>query len=400
MNKNINEIKVGFYFNNSKYSDVDFSTPYLGNPGIGGTEHMFSLVSYYLANYTNVYIFTNHIGKLANNTVNIAVNNFEEALLEADKLNIDYLICRSFGNKESYVLTKKYNCKIIIWAHNFTKFKELNWICKCENVIKYICVGKNQQDLLIGHPIYKKSTYIYNGLNLSNYKITNSNKNNSICYIGAVNKNKGFDICCKTWRRLYDSGYDLDFNIIGSAKLYNSKKILGEYGIATPEYEKEFINYITSNGKLIDKVKICGVLGHEDKINVINNSTFGISASQEETFGLVAVEFETLGRPFIAKSNCGFKDTVENGKTGVLVSSDDELYDACVKTINSNENEYKNMSSECIEFSKKFDINLIINDWIDTFNELEFSKETIQNKQRVSFLKRIVNNINLIINKR
>ena len=362
---------------------------------------MFSLVSYYLADTFKTYVFTNIIDNLSNKTNNISIDSLEDTLKKADDLGIDYLVCRSFGNKDDYDLLKNYKTKIVIWSHNFSKFKELNWISNSNSVIKYVCVGKHQFDLLNGHPIYKKATYIFNGLPIYAYKIDEKNSNKAICYVGSIIKGKGFDTCCKVWRELYDNGYKVDFNIIGSAKLYNSSKTLGKYGIASPEYEQEFIKYlIDDDGKLIKQVKLYGVLGHKEKIDVINKSYLGLSASEEETFGLIALEFALLGKPFVALETCGYKDIVINGKTGFIVKNEDELYDMCVKILSVENQKYMNMSDNSTVEARKFDIKTLANDWKNLFIGLNKNEELLNRNERIGLFKRIYNIIGIALNKR
>ena len=398
MNK---DIKIGFYFKNNKYENIDFSSPQNGNPGVGGVEYMFSLVSYYCANLFETYVFANHTNNLSDKTNNITVNSLEDTLKKADELNINYLVCRSLGNEDDYKLLNKYNCKIIIWAHNFSKLKELNWISSNRNIVKYVCVGKNQFDLLNGHKIYKKTTYIYNGLPLEAYKYENKETNKSICYIGSIIKGKGFDKCCKVWRKLYDNNIKVDFNIIGSARLYNSKKKLGKYGIALEEYEKEFIKYlIDNNDNLLKEVKLFGIQSHLDKVDTINSSYLGISASQEETFGLIALEFAALGKPFVALNTLGYDDVVKNGETGILVYNEEDLYKALLLMLNKDVDEYNKMSNKCVERSKTFDISEIMNDWQLLIEGLESNKDSLNRSKDIPIIKKISNLINLAINYR
>lgn len=385
-------MKIGFYFDNSKCENIDFSKPNEGNPGVGGVEYMFSLVSYYCSDYYETYVLTNHINHLSNKTKNIIINSIEEVFNYAEKIELDYLICRSFGEKQYYDLLNKCNCKVIIWAHNFTKLKELNWISRNRSIVKYICVGKEQYNMLNGHPIYSKSTYINNGLPLKSY-VPTSTYRKSICYVGSIIKGKGFEKCCKVWRRLYDEGFKIPFNIIGSGKLYNSRKQLGELNLASPEYEKEFINYITRENHLLKEVNICGVLGHKEKVSIMNSSYFGISASNEETFGLIAVEFGSLGKPFVAINTLGFNSIIKNNINGYLVNDENELYNSCLRILKMSDDEYCNMYNNCIENSKQFDICNIIEEWKMLFENIQLNK-----CEDISIFNKISNYINLVIN--
>lgn len=52
--------------------------------------------------------------------------------------------------------------------------------------------------------------------------------------------------------------------VIGGGNLYNRNAVMGKYGIATQEYENEFMPYITDDdGKILPSVHFCGILGKE-----------------------------------------------------------------------------------------------------------------------------------------
>jgi len=389
-------MKVAFYLDNKGCLGVDFSKPQLGNPGVGGTEYMFSAISYLLSKKKEyeVLFFTTIENVFSYNIKNIIVKSFNDAIIISEKENVDYLVIRTTNKKETYEIINNANIKVIVWGHNFAKFKELNWIANCKNVYRYVCVGKNQLSLLDGHKVYKKSTYIYNCLFNDIYNVDTKNKKKSICYVGSIIKTKGFDVCCRIWRKLYNLGYDIDLNVIGSGSLYNKNVKLGKYGIAKEDFENEFMKYLVDdNNNLISNVHLFGTLGHDRKVDVINSSYIGIPnpSGETETFGISAVEFESLGVPVVTKNACGFRDTVKNGNTGFLCKDEDEMVDKCIELLNNNKL-YEKMHKNGIDYSRIFNSEDTIQRWDDLFNNVDSN----QLKSIGIFLK-IKNLINLIL---
>ena len=90
-----------------------------------------------------------------------------------------------------------------------------------------------------------------------------------------------------------------------------------------------------------------------------------IHTSQFETFGLVAIEANAMGVPVLTTNNGSLMEIIENNKNGYL---SDSLLDGNVNNfVNNlfNDNaKYEEISSSCIEKSKKYD-------WVKTTNELE-----------------------------
>lgn len=393
-------MKIGFYFGDRDFSSIDLSNPDLGNPGIGGSEYMFSLISFYLAKKTNhkIFIYVKNADKLPNITTNKKVDNLVEVLIQSEIDNLDYLILRIPKEKHFGKLFSKQKTKIIVWAHNFAKLNELNQISKCKQVVKYVCVSKQQLEQLNGHPIYKKSTYIYNAIVTKIYNSNVKNDNKSICYLGSIVKTKGFDICARIWRELYNNDNNIELNIIGSGQLYNKNKKLGKYNIAKKEYEDEFIQYlIDNNGNILPKVHFYGVLGHKEKINVIASSFVGMPnpSGLTETFGISAIEFEIMGKPVITKDSCGFKNTVINNKTGFLCNKEKEFIEKYNHLVNNNK-KYKEMSTKAINYAKNFDVEIIINDWIALFFDLNNNQDSLKrNTTNTSFKNKIHNLISL-----
>lgn len=372
-------MKVAFYFDNRKISDIDLSKPHLGNPGIGGTEYMFLLISYYLAlnEGFDVHLFVPVLNKLPQNLMVHKVADVFETFKQCETLSVDYLICRSFYDKGIYKNLETTKLKVLLWAHNFAKIDELNIISKCDNVVKYVCVSSKQLDLLYGHPVYKKSTYIFNAFVPEIYESVQERRK-SICYVGSIIPNKGFDVCAKIWRKLADEGYDVELDVVGSGRLYNSSTKLGKYSVAKEEYEDKFIPFLLFEGKLSSKVHFHGVLNHEDKIKTMSTSYIGLPnpTGNTETFGISFVEFEALGVPVVAKAVCGLKDTVND----YLCKDEKEIYQSCKEIFSLSKEEYDKKGEATKKYVEKFAVKKIIDDWIymlNNMNDNDFHKSDL-----------------------
>jgi glycosyltransferase involved in cell wall biosynthesis len=75
----------------------------------------------------------------------------------------------------------------------------------------------------------------------------------------------------------------------------------------------------------------------------------------DEDFGMTPVEAMASGKPVVAVNEGGFKETVINGKTGVLVEADIHSVIEAVKFISREPEIY---GASCIEQAKHFDLSI------------------------------------------
>jgi glycosyltransferase involved in cell wall biosynthesis len=83
-----------------------------------------------------------------------------------------------------------------------------------------------------------------------------------------------------------------------------------------------------------------------------------ITTSRDEDFGMNVVEAMASGKPVIAPNEGGYKETVINGKTGILIDdiNKDKIIDA-IKIIGMNPERYR---KECQKQARKFDTKVFI----------------------------------------
>lgn len=255
--------KVAFYFDNSRISQVDCRDIESGNPGIGGTEYLFLLISTLLTKSNNdidITVFNTSKGCVPECLEVQIFNSINDAYVYADSNDYDYFVFRpQIGETFEEKLKSSYfhgKTKLIPWCHNFLTYKQLSLYSKSDMIARIICVGREQMDLYMDLPAYNKSDYIYNCFDIDEDTIAAvrnnsfSERKNIVTYIGSIVPAKGFHILAKAWPEIEKSIPDAQLYIIGSGQLYDRDAVMGSFNIAENTYESMFMRYLTNGEKL------------------------------------------------------------------------------------------------------------------------------------------------------
>ncbi|MBK0291290.1 glycosyltransferase family 4 protein [Bacillus sp. S34] len=368
-------MRICFYLDLDKHSNVDLKNPELGNPGIGGTQFMIWQLSYYLKKVTDndIYVLSPNIDKLPDSLHSIKVDNIFEAINYSKTMGADIFVFRSVSDSKVYDLIESIALKSIAWGHNFPDNIQLNYLANTENVVKYVCVGIEQYQMLRDHKVFLKSEPIYNALDFTIYNKNDTEKEKIICYIGSIVPSKGFHILARNWSYIEKRHPDVKLRVIGSGQLYNRNQRLGPYGVAEENYEKKFMRYlIDSEGNIKSSIEFLGILGGSEKIQKMSESRIGVvnPSGNTETFGIGAVEFQSLGVPVVTKAKNGFFDTVSHLKTGLLFKSEKKMVKYILNLLEDNE-KYNSMRQDAYKFAREnFDIYDIATQWDELFNSI------------------------------
>jgi glycosyltransferase involved in cell wall biosynthesis len=135
------------------------------------------------------------------------------------------------------------------------------------------------------------------------------------------------------------------------SKLPDEKLIIvGSYERGSRPFEsyKRFIEKIKP-----ENVEIMSWVDYKTLRELHANSKGFITTSMDEDFGMTPIEAMASGKAVIAPNAGGYKESVINGKTGVLIDdiNTDKLVEA-IKEVRKNPKKYK---SACIRQAKKFD---------------------------------------------
>jgi len=139
------------------------------------------------------------------------------------------------------------------------------------------------------------------------------------------------------------------------------RKLPKEKLIIVGSYEKAV--HFERYKKYIEKIKPNNVTLHShvnfnELTKLYANCKGFITTALDEDFGLTVVEAMASGKPVIAPNEGGYKETVINGKTGILIDNiNTEKLVETIKKVGENPKKYKNV---CIKQAQKFDIKIFI----------------------------------------
>ena len=134
--------------------------------------------------------------------------------------------------------------------------------------------------------------------------------------------------------------------------------------------EKSNLEKLSKELGLIDQVRFIYKSTEQEKIGLLEKSDIFVMPSvvykkSVEGFGISFIEAASYGKPSIAGKFGGEADAVLDGKTGYLCDGNDlnNLYETLLK-VSDNDN-YKKLGANALEFSKNFSWNKIIKKYIE-----------------------------------
>ena len=368
--------KIGFYLSNDNIANVDFTDFENGDPGVGGSEFSAIVIATNLSRRNNnldVILYCNKAGFFPNNLKKTVCGNLENAIKSADKDDVDYFIVDE--KVISHLLLGEYDGTMgfVLWANNPMTIPDVNFYASCKNVKKIINVGKEQMDLWIDHPVYKKFCFIYNSMyfdeKLDVASLNKDKRGHNVVYIGNLVFNKGFHYLAKSWKKVLKSCPNAELYVIGSGRLYDRNAKMGPLGIASASYEKLWSKYVTGDdGKILPSVHFLGILGSE-KNEILKHCKVGVPnpSGLTETFGYTAVEMQSMGCNCTTKRCYGYLDTVLNVPTNILYSNEFSLHEKIIKLLNTDEHDANYVLSE---LKRKFSVSSVVPLWESLFKDM------------------------------
>lgn len=378
-------IKVGIEVPDEKFSKVDLSKPELGNPGVGGSEYLFTLLASGLKQKgvdVVIYHYSNNI--LPPDLDDYIVKDSEAMIQKAEENNIAILIHQVGKTKDWYHMLEETSIKSIAWVHVYLEYYELKLIRMCSNVKRVVFVGKEEYDAYIDDDVIKKSTYIFNMIP------TKVEAHQRVCdkpvvtYVGSLVPAKGFHKLAEIWPEVIKRVPNAELKVIGNGKVYNRNAKLGKFGISQEDYEDMFMKYLTDDkGNILPSVHFMGIVG-EEKIDIFKNTTVGIvnPTALTETFCMSAVEMEYAYIPVVSKKKWGLLDTIKNKQTGFLFTKQSEFIDRVVLLLQDKKLNRKMGKCAHIFAEKQFSVDVIIPEWIKLIDDISVEKPAEYHKVR------------------
>lgn len=345
-------MKIAFIIEDAGYTDLDFSHPEDGNPGVSGTIYAFvMLIKYLHMLHSEIKLLVYHFGKnKLPDCEDVLIASREEALQRAKTDKVNYLIYQPGYGVSWLEALEKYQVPAIFWAHNYISAEEAEKIAKNPYVVRVVCVGRQQYDRYIDHPIIKKTEFIFNMFPIGSAYKRNRDYSLRVTYTGSLIPAKGFHLLAAVWKDILKEVPDAKLSVLGSGKLYDRNQTLGSYGIAAEKYERQFMPYLCDGaGNILPSVTFHGVMG-EEKFEIYRDTAVGVCnpSALTETFGLSAAEMSACGIPVVTKGQYGMPDTVVHRKSGICANNSKALTKAIVTLLRD-----RNLNERMGAFGKK-----------------------------------------------
>lgn len=129
--------------------------------------------------------------------------------------------------------------------------------------------------------------------------------------------------------------------------------IVGGYskGDHAKSYAKNVLNSLPEN------VEVLGEVSEEELLDLYSCCKGFICTAMDEDFGMTPIEAMASGKPVVAVNEGGFRETVIDGKTGILVSADPKNIIGAVKAVSLRPETYKDA---CFNRAEEFDVSIFI----------------------------------------
>ena len=205
--------------------------------------------------------------------------------------------------------------------------------------IPFMTVSSSTEKDLTDWGIPKKSiTVIHNGFNNPDYFKNKKESKKTVIYLGALSKDKGIEDALIALRDLYESYRNIQFWVVGKGEEHQL------------EYLKKKIRILG-----IEKVTFFfGFVSEKEKYDLLSRAHILINPSVREGWGLVVIEAASVGTPTVAYNVAGLRDSVVNGKTGLLCDSNPKALTDKIQYLLNNKKLYQYLSVNCLKRSKEF----------------------------------------------
>lgn len=204
-----------------------------------------------------------------------------------------------------------------------------------------ITVSPSSKNAILQNHLTKKDPHvIYNGVDLSVCKPGKKSSTPTVLYLGRLTSAKSISV------------------LINAVKKVRTWVPKAKFIIAGDGPEKEKLVKLTRKLELEKYVTFMGKVSESVKIDLLQRAWVFVNPSLIEGWGITTIEANACGTPVVASNVAGLRDAVHNPHSGVLVpyGNVDEFATSIIKLLKETKTRQL-MSSESIEWAKKFDWN-------------------------------------------
>lgn len=182
-------------------------------------------------------------------------------------------------------------------------------------------------------------TIIHHGLEKPPLKkIPPKEKRKTLIFLGALAKDKGIEEALKTFAQINSQAEGFEFWIVGKG-------------------EENYTNLLKNKAHqlgLKGNIKFWGYISEYDKYRLLAKAHLLINPSFREGWSLVVMEAASVGTPTVGFDVPGLRDSIVNGKTGILSNKDPKNLALKALELINDTDKYEMFRRNCISWSKKF----------------------------------------------
>lgn len=339
-------MRVAYYLDNRFVENVDFGTPWEGNPGTGASEYLQVAIPYFLKHYcgesVDPIILAHNIDLLPDDMETHQVDSIAHAAKRAKGLDVDFFVFRPRLNEEESILDVVDELQLpSIGIGQLIPFPQhIRKMSRSDFFRAFVCVGREEYDFLLDTPIYNKIVCINNGVHVESCLQRDEIELDSklVVYMGCLVFQKGFHLLAMAWPEVLKRIPDAKLSVIGSLKMYRANAQLGPLSIADEEYERQHIipHLFLPDGQLHPSVIFHGNMGQE-KYVLLRKAAVGVAnpSGQTETCCVSAVEMSACHTAVVSGAYYALLDTVLHKQTGLLGRTVRDLADNICQLLSS-----------------------------------------------------------------
>lgn len=205
----------------------------------------------------------------------------------------------------------------------------------------FLTVSDSTKDDLVNLGIRKQNVNVINNGIITPKLLPNLKKDiiKTAMFLGAIATDKGIEDVIKVFYEMDRKDDQWKYWVVGKAA----------------PLELDRLRKWIDNFNLRDKVKVWGYVSDKKKFELLSRAHILINTSFHEGWGLVNLEANSVGTPVAGYSVHGVRDSVLDGKTGLLVGKGEvrELSSKILKLV-QDKLTYEKMCKECLKWSSKF----------------------------------------------
>ena len=187
---------------------------------------------------------------------------------------------------------------------SFLEGKLMPFVYKNQRIIT-VSESSKQEILKLGKNIFGAIEIVNPGIHTDKFLTLKKTKEPSFLYLGRLQPYKNIDVILKSFVEVLKKYPLANLTIAGSGESLHSLKTL------------------TQELKIEKSVNFPGKVSEEKKYELLSKSWVMLQPSMIEGWGITVIEANASGTPVIASNVNGLRDSVVDGKTGMLVKPKD-----------------------------------------------------------------------------